>query len=75
MSRKQHPQHRLKDSVYALEEPNLGLYLRLTPNAPQVAPLRLASLAPADYGGRRDLVSRAAAVLQGQVYELVRVDA
>ena len=37
---------------------------RLTPNAPQVAPLRLASL-----------VSRAAAVFTGQPLELVRIDA
>ncbi len=70
-----HQQFRLKDSVYALEEPNLGLYIRLTPNAPQVGPLRLASLAPATSSGRVDLVSRAGAVLTGQPHELVRVDA
>jgi len=48
---------------------------RLTPNAPQVAPLRLASIAPATPPGRADLVSRAAAVFIGQPHELVRVDA
>ena len=48
---------------------------RLTPNAPQVAPLRLASVVPANLLGRSDLVSRAAAVFSGQAHELVRVDA
>lgn len=70
-----HPQHRLKDSVYALEEPTLGLYILFTPDAPRVAPLRQASLAPANPTGRSELVCRAAAVLSGQPYELVRVDA
>jgi len=68
-------QFRLKDSVYALEEPNLGLYIVLTQNAPHLAPLRLASLAPATLLGRGDLVSRAAAVFTGQPHELVRLDA
>ena len=70
-----HPQFRLKDSVYAVEEPNLGLYFRLTTPRPQVGPLRLASLAPATPPGRADLVSRAAVPLAGMPHELVRIDA
>lgn len=68
-------QFHLKDSVYALEEPNLGLYIRLNKNAPQVGPLRLATLAPATPPCRNELVSRAGAVLAGQPHELVRIDA
>jgi hypothetical protein len=70
-----HPQFRLKDSVYAIEEPNLGLYFRLAVPLPKIGPLRLASLAPATPSGRRDLVVRAAAPLAGMPHELVRVDA
>lgn len=66
---------RLKDSVYALEEPNLGLYIRFAPDAPQVAPLRQASVVPATPPARADLVCRAAAVFSGQPHELVRIDA
>ena len=68
-------QHRLKDSVYALEEPTLGLYLCLAGETPRVAPLRQASIVPAASSSRAELVCRAAAVLSGQPYEIVRVDA
>lgn len=68
-------QFHLKDSVYAVEEPTLGLFFRLKTPPPRIAPLPLATLAPATLPGRLQLAERAAALLQGVPHELVRVDA
>ena len=71
----QHPKFRLKDSVYALEDPNLGIYIALKGPAPRLKPLRLATLAPATAAGRRELAIVASGTIAGQPHELVRVDA
>lgn len=67
-------QFRLKDSVYAFEDPVFsGLYITLKGPQPKLQPLRLATLAPATPACRNELIlASAAAHATG---DLVRVDA
>lgn len=64
---------RLKDSVYALEDPASGLYISVKGPTPKLRPLRLATLAPATPPCRSELILASAAV--NATGELVRVDA
>lgn len=65
---------RLKDSVYALEDPASGLYIRFTTQQARLEALPRATLAPATQRCRRELIARAVA-LPSAGCELVRVDA
>ncbi len=68
-------QHRLKNSVYALEDPSVpGLYISLHGEQPRLTKWRLATLAPAAPQYRAELCAEASARLQGQPHELVRLD-
>jgi hypothetical protein len=68
----------LKDSVYVLREPQTGQYIALRGEQPKLAPLHLATLAPADrpecLTELEELASRKLAKT-GTPHELVRVDA
>lgn len=64
---------RLKDSVYALEDPASGLYISVKGPTPKLRPLRLATLAPATPDCRRELIL--ASVAANATGDLVRVDA
>lgn len=73
----QHQQFRLKDSIYVLEEPTLGLYVCLNRagaahNPPRLKPLPLATMAPATPYCRALLAAAGTAL--GQPHELVRID-
>lgn len=69
-------QHRLKDSVYALEDPGVpGLYFRLGDPRVTLTPRPSATLAPATAQYRVALAARAIPLLSGQPHELVRLDA
>lgn len=69
----QHPKFRLKDSVYALEDPVSGLYITLKGPKPKLQPLRLATLAPATPHCRSELIL--ASSQANATGDLVRVDA
>jgi hypothetical protein len=66
---------RLKDSVYALREPETGQYIALRGEQPKLAPLHLATTAPATEVCLAQLAQLASRRLPGVPYELVRVDA
>ncbi len=68
-------QIRLKASVYALVEPTLGAYLSVRGAEPRLAPLHLATIAPATEECRECLARLASSKLAGIPHELVRVDA
>lgn len=66
----------LKCSVYALQDPETGQYIALTGATPKLAPLHLATLAPATPVCLSKLQQLASAKLAGRTpHELVRVDA
>ena len=66
--------HRLKKPVYALEIPTVpGLFIRIAGAYPRLRKLPQATLAPATPKGLAWLAERAGAALQGQVYEVVRL--
>lgn len=69
--------YRLKTSVYALEAVGapVDLYIRLGAPAPRLKPLPQATITPVTQACRDALCQRAAAELQGQPHELVRIDA
>jgi len=72
------PQHHVKDSVYALEDPTVpGLYIRLDGDRPLLKRLPQACLAPATRAGCAAIARHAVQRLAGTgvLYELVRVDA
>lgn len=66
---------RLKDSVYALQEPSTGAYIALRGEQPKLAPLHLATLAPVTEQCLDELTQLASRKLAGIPHELVRVDA
>jgi hypothetical protein len=66
----------LKGSVYALQDPATGQYIALHGAAPKLAPLHLATLAPASADCLAKLEQLASQKLAGSTpHELVRVDA
>ncbi len=72
---KKKSQARLKQSVYALQEPTLGSYIALRGPAPKLTPLHLATICPATEACREELARLASVRLAGIPHELVRVDA
>lgn len=67
---------RLKDSVYALEDPSVpGLLYRLGGERPTLTPRATATLAPASPAYRAQLCARAVVQLSGLPHDLVRLDA
>lgn len=68
---------RLKDAVYALEDPNVpGLYFRIgLPGRPStLTGVSTATLAPATPASRAALCGRAVTQLSNSPHELVRID-
>jgi len=67
---------RLKQAVYALQDPATGQYIALHGATPKLAPLHLATMAPASAECLAKLQQLASAKLAGSTpHELVRVDA
>lgn len=67
----------VKASVYALQDPATGKYIRTDGARPRLKPLAQACLAPATPAGYAWIVQRAACTLApfGILHELVRIDA
>ena len=65
----------LKGSVYALQDPATGQYISLCVGQPKLAPLHLATLAPASSKCLEKLRELASQRLSSTPHELVRIDA
>lgn len=65
---------RLKDSVYALQEPTTGEYIAIRGEQPKLVPLHLATTAPVTPQCLGELAQLASQKLAGIPHELVRVD-